>query len=134
MSPLCSEPPPEVGISNRPLEPDILLVEDEPAFRTLLRDFLRHEGYSVQEASDGWVALRFLAQHRARLVVTDMFMPEADGVQVLSRARRMQPTIPVIVMAGSATWDLAWFQRVSQLLGAERTLTKPFPLGQLLTA
>jgi CheY-like chemotaxis protein len=128
--PLCAAP--------QPIAPgeacDVLVVGDEPAYPSLLADYLRHAGYSVHQTQNGDAALRFLAERRPRMLMLDVFMPEVDELEVLRRARRMEPPRPVLLMSSKLTFDLAWFARLAAVLGAGRTLIKPFPLIELLTA
>ncbi|HVU23580.1 MAG TPA: response regulator [Opitutus sp.] len=113
---------------------DILVVEDEAAFRDLLSRYLELAGYTVMAAPDGRTALKLLAAHGARLLVTDLFMPDTDGIELLTQLRRVQPGLPIVVMSGSAGFDLTMFLRMAQHLGARHTLTKPFPLSDLRAA
>jgi DNA-binding response OmpR family regulator len=113
---------------------DVLVVGDEPAYRSCLADYLRHAGYAVEDAPNGHMAVRFLAEHRPRMVLVDVFMPEVDGFDVMRLALRMQPPPPVLVMSDKTAFALGWFARLTELLGAGRTLVKPFPLVELLIA
>ncbi len=116
------------------LERVIVLVEDEPAYRELLETVLITAGYLVRPAADGRAALRLLAQHRADLIVTDLCMPGADGMEFLMALHAKKNTVPVIVMSGGVGSNMAGMLRAAQLLGARRTLAKPFALPELVKA
>ncbi len=109
---------------------EILLVEDERTLAIPLADALRDAGHAVTLMHDGAAALAWLSERRCDLVVTDVRLPGADGIQVLERARRQDPPADVIVMTGYAS--------VEQAVGAMRGgafgyLQKPFPSDALLS-
>ena len=76
----------------------ILVVDDDPASRDLLRRVLATEGHEVHTASDGREALAELARQPADLVVSDIRMPDLDGVQLLQRLQELSPNVPVILV------------------------------------
>jgi len=78
----------------------VLLAEDEPELRTLLRDTLSAWGYTVLAAADGVEALALYEDHAVDIVVTDIVMPEMDGVRVVQLLRELDPHLPVVFMTG----------------------------------
>lgn len=112
----------------------VLLVEDEDAFRELLETVLRGAGYVVHAARDGRVAARLLAEHTIHIIVTDLCMPGTDGMEFLTKLRMSRCRVPIIAMSGGVATNLAGMLRAAQLLGAQRTLEKPFSLPQLTEA
>ena len=101
----------------------ILVVDDEPRMRVLLRDFLRREGYEVLEAGDGLQALDVFAAHKdLALIILDVMMPGLDGWQVLTEIRR-ESQIPVIMLTarGDERDELKGFE-----LGVDEYVVKPF--------
>lgn len=112
----------------------ILLVEDEVAFRELLLSVLIAAGHTVHPAADGRAALRLLDQHRIDLIVTDLCMPGTDGMEFLMALRARRSGVPVIAMSGGVGSRMAGMLRTATLLGARRTLAKPFALSLLLEA
>jgi len=107
----------------------ILLVEDERTLAIPLADSLRDAGQDVTMLHDGAAALAWLSEGRCDLVITDVRLPGADGIQILERARHQDPPADVIVMTGYAS--------VEQAVGAMRGgafgyLQKPFPSEALL--
>ena len=109
----------------------ILLVEDERPFRELLEAFLTGHGYVVSTAPDGRQAARWLAANSADLVITDLCMPESDGMQLVMQLRKTHAGVPIIVMSGGVAGQMAGMLRAAELMGARRTLSKPFPLQEL---
>ena len=79
---------------------DILVVDDDPTLRSALTDFLKRCGYAVQSAKDGKVAIKMLSQHRVQLVITDLFMPEVDGFELILHLRKAAPGLKVLAMSG----------------------------------
>lgn len=112
----------------------ILLVEDERPFRELIAAFLKASGYLVQTVTDGREASRWLAANPADLVLTDLCMPESDGMELLMQMRKAHPHVPIIVMSGGVGGEMAGMLRTAELLGARRTLEKPFALKDLTEA
>ena len=79
---------------------DILVVEDEPANREMLRNMLEHEGFGVAEAENGRVALESLDSLRPAAILLDLMMPEMDGFEFVAKLRSREEwrTIPVVVV------------------------------------
>lgn len=110
----------------------ILIVDDEPHIRRLLATRLQTEGYDVEEAGDGEEGLRKLPDFRPDLVLLDLMMPGANGLEVLSRIRAdpERGTLPVIILTAKgqdSDRDLALAG------GASDFVTKPFSPMKLLT-
>ena len=106
----------------------ILVVDDEQGMRIELFQALIGEGYAVSVAENGRMALDLLEREPVSLVVTDIKMPEMDGLELLRRVKAVGPAVPVVIMTGFATVDSA----ISAMkLGAFDYLLKPFPLEVL---
>ena len=108
---------------------EILLVEDKDSLRQMLRMTLENAGYSVDEARDGAEARRRLNEHRYNLVVTDLKMPRADGLEVLRAAKSADADTAVIMLTAYGTIDEA-IQAMKE--GAYEFLQKPVDSRQLL--
>lgn len=109
----------------------ILVVDDDPSVRTLVRDVLEVEGYAVALADDGFSALRRIEAERPDCVVLDVMMPGMDGHGVLSRIRSADggSTLPVVMLTAAADDAQAW-QAWSG--GVDYFLAKPFDPSELL--
>jgi DNA-binding NtrC family response regulator len=101
----------------------ILVVDDEPNMRKVLRAMLEHDGHEVHVAEDGAEALRILAENHVDLVITDLRMPGMDGMTLLQRIHGQRPLLPVIMVTAHGTVDTA-VEAIK--LGAFDYLTKPF--------
>jgi len=110
---------------------DILIVDDDPTLRSALTDFLKRCGYRVQSAKDGGAAIKLLGQHRVQLVITDLFMPEVDGFELILHLRKVAPSLKILAMSGDGLSDLDPFLAGVRQLGVLDTLIKPFSLEEL---
>jgi len=107
----------------------LLLVDDDLHIRILLQAYLETQGYRVETAENGRVALTKLSQSDYDLVVTDYDMPEVDGLAVLWHIQQYRPALPVVVMTG-ADYHSTTAQTFVEL-GARACLFKPFDLQKL---
>jgi two-component system, OmpR family, response regulator len=113
--------------------PHILIVEDDLDFRNMLAAVLKQEGHTVEEAGDGRTAGRWLSTHKFDLVLTDVHMPEADGLEMIMKLHDARNPTPIIAMTGGHLQsDL--YLKVAKTLGARRVLEKPFKLSALFEA
>jgi two-component system response regulator MprA len=112
-----------------PEAPTILIVEDDPSVRDALERALGFEGYDVDTARDGGVALSMMRDMEPDLVVLDVMMPYVDGIEVCRRIRAKGDRVPILMLtAKTAVGD-----RVEGLdAGADDYVTKPFALDELL--
>lgn len=112
----------------------ILIVDDESVFRELIQSFLHARGYQVHTESNGKAAALWLAGNEVDVVVSDICMPESDGIELMMELRRRGTAVPVIVMSGGVNGDVALVLRTAALLGARRAFAKPFALEDLAAA
>ena len=110
----------------------ILLIEDDNDLRTMLRTVLADAGHTVIEARDGQEGLNLFRQAGADLVVTDIVMPEKEGLAVLLELRKAQPPVKVIAMSGEG--NASDYLDMARLMGAAKVLPKPFRPSALLSA
>jgi DNA-binding NtrC family response regulator len=109
--------------------PKILIVDDEPGIRFGVRDFLESEGLEVEEADSVASAEKAVRDARPDAVVLDHMLPDGTALDLLPRLREIDPTVPVVVLTGHATIDLA-VRAVKE--GADQFLAKPVELPALL--
>lgn len=114
--------------------PTILVVEDEALVRDILMKVLRRAGYRVLPAANGQEAIRALDLPGINLIITDLYMPQMDGLELVMQLRRKYRTIPVIAISGSVSEQNADMLRTVRLLGARLTLAKPFSMHELVAA
>lgn len=105
---------------------NVLVVDDNDEIRSLLRETLEDQGYSVCEAADGEAALRLLGQLPADLIILDILMPGKEGLETIVEIRRQKNPAKIIAMSGTEQ-----HLKVAKLLGADFTLRKPFNFESL---
>ena len=110
----------------------ILVADDDPGIRRTLQLGLTTAGYEVIEARDGAEAMRLWRVDGADLVISDIYMPEKDGLEVIRELRLESPTTPVIVMTDGGRSKNLDPLRHSEIFGASRTIAKPFSLEAML--
>ena len=111
----------------------ILLVDDEDLLREGVREILEMSDHTVIEAGDGLQALEKFAVNNVDLVITDVVMPNMDGVDFVTKLRELFPDVPILTISGGSRVVSARFGLDSALLsGANASLTKPFNAKQLL--
>lgn len=111
---------------------EILVADDDPGMRGALKLALEAAGYSVRVASDGREALSLQQEKPADVLITDIFMPEADGFEAIDRFRRSFPATKIIAMSGDAKRTKLEYLPVAAMIGVDATLKKPFRSEDLL--
>ena len=111
----------------------ILVIDDDPLLRAIAGEILGGAGYQVIEAEDGAAGLEMLDVAPADLIITDMLMPEMDGVEAIMAIRRKRPGTPIIAISAGAKHQPAGdLLRLAVALGADASLSKPLRQGELL--
>lgn len=109
----------------------ILLVDDEDAIRKMVRAVLGTELYEFDEASNGLDAQAKLGKSKFDLIITDVIMPDCDGIELVMAIRRKLPDIKVIVMSGGGRVRAGHYLDLAGKLGATRVFEKPFDTAAL---
>jgi CheY-like chemotaxis protein len=112
----------------------ILLIDDDDAVRAMLSFTLDHYGHIVTEARDGREGLELFARTEVDLVITDIVMPEMEGLALLMELRKKQPPVKIIAMSAGGRQGAADYLQAAKLMGASRVLPKPFSNDALLAA
>lgn len=112
---------------------DVLVIDDDPAVLLVMTTVLKMKGYSLHSASDGARARELLGQHRFRLIITDIYMPNADGLEVIMHCTAAQPQTPILAISGGGKFRSTESSlRPAKCLGSRRTLAKPFELDDFI--
>jgi CheY-like chemotaxis protein len=112
----------------------IVLIDDDIRLAKALEQVLVKSGFIVHAFINGRWALEWLAQERAELVITDIYMEHMDGMEIMGAVKKSYPAVKIIAMSGgSQIVDLDCLS-VAKQLGADRTLTKPIQMTALLAA
>ena len=111
----------------------ILIIDDEPNLRSTLRRTLHQAGHQVSEAGNGAEGIDSYERDPPDLVITDIFMPEKEGIETIIALHRADPDLPIIAISGGGRSGGAVLSSAEKL-GARHTLSKPFRGEQLLSA
>ena len=110
----------------------ILVIDDDPMMRSSLRTVLEGKGYAVDTLPDGRRALATVEETQPDAVITDIVMPESEGIETIVAIRRVAPHLPIIAISGGGQILEAEFLGMALQLGATAALRKPFELAELL--
>lgn len=112
----------------------LLIIDDEEKMRSMIARMLSPP-YEVVQARNGREGLELFHQHRPALVITDIMMPEADGIETIREIRKIDPQVAVIAISGSSPSDgNPDFLKFAAEFGANAILAKPFRAKQLIDA
>lgn len=109
----------------------ILVIDDDEQIRDLIRSLLEALGHEVMEAEDGQVGLESFQSKPAELVITDILMPNKEGIQTIMEIRRDYPETRIIAISGGGAVNPDTYLDMAKELGADRILSKPFQLSEL---
>lgn len=112
----------------------ILIVDDEIMLRNVIRKMLERGGYEVFEASDGLQGSDAYRRLRTDIVITDIVMPNKDGIQLIAELKRDFPDVRLIAMSGGGRISDIDFLDLAKQFGAACVLTKPFTRKELYDA
>jgi CheY-like chemotaxis protein len=110
----------------------ILVIDDAATVRQLVGRILVAAEHSVLEAQDGDVGVALFQQHRPSLVITDLFMPNKEGIETIQEIRRLSPDTKIIAMSASTSATGKLYLGAAKKLGADAILAKPFEAAELL--
>jgi CheY-like chemotaxis protein len=112
----------------------ILVIDDDDHVRTMLRHMLERVGYDVVEARNGEVGVRIFRAHPADLIITDIFMPEKEGLETIRELVRDFPSAKIIAISGGGISGALSYLPLARSFGALCTIAKPFDRRELLEA
>lgn len=110
----------------------ILVIDDEEIVASALRDILEGAGHQVLVAANGKIGMDLYATHPIDLVISDILMPDQDGVEVIMQLRSQSSEVKILAMSGGGRYGLIDFLPVAKKLGADGTIHKPFRKQLLL--
>jgi DNA-binding response OmpR family regulator len=103
----------------------ILLIDDDEPLRSITAEFLRQAGYTVNDAPDGKTGLMLYEAGQHDLIITDIVMPEMEGLELIERLRNAVSRPRIIAVSGGTSFSHAVYLPTAKHLGAQRTLDKP---------
>lgn len=110
---------------------EILVIDDDAQLRRLLARVLKGAGHTVHEAKNGREGITLFHQVHPRLVITDLVMPDTEGIETIRELRREAPNVSILAISGGS--NHAVYLRAATGLGATAALEKPFNNDQLLS-
>jgi len=112
----------------------ILIIDDDEAIRSVFEQFLEGTGYSVETAEEGKEGLRKMKARTPDLIITDIMMPEMDGLEMVTFIKKNHPDLPIIAISGGMQAAPVNFLPMAKQFGACKVFEKPLPLKTLLDA
>jgi len=113
----------------------ILIIDDEELFRNMLRQMLEQAGHKVTEAPEGGQGIEAYRKEPTDLVITDIFMPEKEGISTIQELKQEFPSVKVIAVTGGGKKNCGFeYLSFAENVGADKTLNKPFERQELLDA
>lgn len=110
----------------------ILIIDDEEQIRKLMEKMLSWEGYDTLLAANGEEGLKLYNEKGADLIITDLIMPDKEGIETIMELKKIDPSVKIIAMSGGGKNDPETYLPLAKGLGALATLKKPFALDELL--
>jgi YesN/AraC family two-component response regulator len=111
---------------------DILIVDDEPMIREGLKVSLDMEGHKTATAADGNEAMKMVGLTKPQLIITDIIMPESDGIEVICNVKESNPEIKILAISGGGRISAKDHLKIAKQLGATGILAKPFSTEELI--
>ena len=113
----------------------VLVIEDDADLRSLIHSYLEEEGFEVTTAADGREGIQRLRRDPAEVVITDIFMPNKEGIETVFDLKHEFPDTRIVVMSGGTSVVKGMdYLGLARKLGANKTLAKPFTMKQLADA
>ncbi len=113
---------------------DILVIDDDDGFRYMLSKLLTRAGYSVLDCQDGKKGIALLRQNIVPLVITDLIMPDQEGIETIILLRKEFPGVKIIAMSGGGRGSSDVYLDSAKRLGASQCFAKPFDADVFLEA
>ena len=110
----------------------ILIIDDNDSFRKMLTEMLRRAGHEILEAENGIIGIDLFNKYPVELVITDMYMPKISGQDVIIELRNNYPKVKIIAISGGGDSGSLKYLKNTQNFGADKYLSKPFTMKELL--
>ncbi len=110
----------------------ILVIDDDPDFRTMLCARLEKSGYDVSEAEDGVKGIRAFQNEPVNLVITDIIMPEKEGMETILELKKINPSVKIIAISGGGRSVPEDYLNIAEYFGAIKSFKKPFDMTEFI--
>lgn len=111
--------------------PHILLIDDDELFRPMIKVVMEHMGHTVVAAEEGREGMALYEREPFDLVLTDLIMPDQEGVETIMKLRKLNPAVKIIAMSGGGRVKPEGYLDIARRVGADATLKKPFEFNEL---
>lgn len=112
----------------------ILVIDDDDQIRELIREVLERGGHTVFEANNGDTGIKLVCEETVDVVVTDIIMPDKDGLETITELRKSHPEIRIVAISGGGRKVNRDYLPTAQAFGADRVLYKPFRPQEVVQA
>ena len=112
----------------------ILIIDDESHILLMLKKMLERAGYEIDLAANGVEGIKLFKESRADLVITDIIMPEKEGLETIREMRRIKSDLKIIAMSGGGKVSADNYLEIAKIFGAARVIAKPFTKLEMVTA
>lgn len=113
---------------------NILIADDQEKIRQMLKSLFEQYNYTVSIAANGKEALNLFRSQPFDLVITDILMPDMEGIETIRELKKLDPKVKIIAMSGGGSVRAMEYLRMAGMLGALRTIEKPFNVREMLDA
>lgn len=110
----------------------VVVMDDEEGIRNVIARILLRHGHEVWQAEDGEVGTRLVATHQPALVITDILMPEKEGIETIQELREAYPELKILAVSGAGSAEEGGPLLDAEILGADSSLPKPFTPQELM--
>ena len=110
----------------------ILVIDDEPDILKLISKILEKAGYRVMTAENGRLADKLFNEHPFDLVITDIIMPQKEGLEIILQLRENSPNTKILAISGGGKIERAGYLDAARAIGAHAIVKKPFEISHLL--
>jgi DNA-binding response OmpR family regulator len=117
-----------------PAETKILVIDDDDVIRLTMQSVLKKKGFQVFTAENGNVGLELFKKETPQIVITDMLMPNKEGLETITEIRMLKTGVKIIAMSGGGSTQNMTFLQLAEKVGADLLLSKPVKPDQLITA
>jgi DNA-binding NtrC family response regulator len=110
----------------------VCVIDDDASVRNTVCMMLDRAGYETVQASDGEIGMKLVAERNPSVVVTDLIMPNQEGIETIQLLKERFPKLPVLAISGSFNAGTVDYLELARCMGANEVLAKPFKSAQLL--
>lgn len=112
----------------------VLIIEDDEVIRNMIRELLLKAGYRVSVAENGVEGVKLFKQGTFELIITDIIMPEKEGIETIMEIKRHSPDVKIIAVSGGGRLQANDYLDMAEKLGANRVFSKPFQINDFIKA